>query len=73
MWFICEKEGIAGATSVWVVIICSSVVLNVRGLQSMLHWLIITLQVCRHIVIHHTADVHSPADNNSALFPLDRN
>merc|ERR1719174_2745536 len=28
MWFICEKEGLAGATSVWVVIICSSVVLN---------------------------------------------
>ena len=67
MWFICEKEGIAGATSVWLIIICSSIVLNVSGLQ-----LIITYR-CADTLSYTTVDVHSPADNNSVLFPLDRN
>ena len=34
MWFVCEKEGIAGAASVWTVLISTCVVLNVGAVQN---------------------------------------
>ena len=72
MWFVCEKEGIAGAASVWTVLISTCVVLNVGAVQNVPPIINLPQAIFGHT---HTRffqiGVHTSADYNVAQIPHD--